>query len=75
MNWDMIAVVVSLLGLAVAGLLYIMRLEGRLGVHAERFNTVDARFTAIDHRFLALEGSLARIEAKLDRVIERGSKS
>ena len=71
MNWEMVAVLISVVTLAVGGLLYIFRLEGRLNVHAEKFNTVNAQFLSVDHRFLALEGSLGRIEAKLDRMIER----
>lgn len=69
--WAELGVIAGLVLQLVAAIAYVLRLEGRLNVHGERFETVKAQFAAVDHRFLAMEGSLARIESKVDRLIER----
>lgn len=74
MSWEAIAACAAVAAVViqfVAALIYVLRLEGRLNVHEEKFNTVNAQFISVDHRFLALEGQLKRIEDKLDRLIER----
>lgn len=73
MNWEMVGVVSGLIALAVGGLVYVVRLEGKLGVVDERFKTVDAKFSAVDAKHLALTEWLARIEMKLDRLFERSN--
>jgi hypothetical protein len=73
--WVELAAVGGLVVQFIAAVAYVLRLEGRLNVHGEKFETVKAQFAAVDHRFIALEGALKRIEDKLDRLIERRTTS
>lgn len=62
-----VGVAVSVAGMALLGLVWLVRLEGRVNSHEA---SCDQRQMRLDERHTRMERQLESINAKLDRVIE-----
>ena len=73
MDWMQVgAFIVAVLGLGLAGVVYVTRqLNRQFDRIYDRFDQIDARFVQVDARFVQIDARFVQIDARMARIEER----